>query len=329
MEPQQQATFFRELTKRVSELPGVESAGATMSLPLGGSNSSFGRSFVREGRAARRRGSLQTEHFAVTPDYFQTMRIPVRAGRSFTDHDTAETPPSSSSTRLSRVASFRQDPIGKRITVWPDEKFAREIVGVVGDVKAATLDEETGHQIYVPHAQDAGWGTLSLAVRTKGEPEALTAAVRGAIASIDKDQPAYRHQDDGPSILRIRRQNTSHRAALWCLLHVCFIARNNRNLRGDRLLGRATHTRDRYPSRARRANRGCAAYDHHARHDTRSHRSGLGLVGAFSGTRVMRSLLYGVSTTDPLIFIGVSLLLTVVALRLATFRPDAQQKLIR
>src|SRR5207247_1247657 len=64
-------------------------------------------------------------------------------------------------------------------------------------------------------------------------------------------------------------------AALWRLLHVRFIARINRNLRGDRLLGRATHTRDRYSPRAGRANERCAAYDHHARHDTRSHRSRL------------------------------------------------------
>lgn len=91
-QPQQQANFYRELTKRVSALPGVEAAGATLSLPLDGSNYSVGHSFVREGRPLTTEEALTSDYFVVTPDYFKTMRIPVKTGRSFTDHDTAETP---------------------------------------------------------------------------------------------------------------------------------------------------------------------------------------------------------------------------------------------
>ncbi|MGH9899119.1 MAG: ABC transporter permease, partial [Pyrinomonadaceae bacterium] len=143
-------TFFRELTGRVSILPGVEAAGATLALPLGGSNFPAGRSFIREGRPLTIEEALNSNYFVVTPDYFKTMRIPVKTGRSVTDRDTAETPPVVVvNESLARRVFAGEDPIGKRITVWPDEKFAREIIGVVGDVKSR-LDAETGYQIYVP-----------------------------------------------------------------------------------------------------------------------------------------------------------------------------------
>jgi hypothetical protein len=79
---------------------------------------------------------------------------------SFTDHDTAETPlVVVVNESIARRVFAGEDPIGKRLTVWPDEKVPREIIGVVGDVKSERLDAETGYQIYVPHTQDAGWGT--------------------------------------------------------------------------------------------------------------------------------------------------------------------------
>ena len=65
-----------------------------------------------------------------------------------------------------------ENPIGRRFAIWRDEKFSREVVGVVGDTKQ-TLDKEAGNQMYTPYAQDPTWGSLSLVVRTNGEPAAL------------------------------------------------------------------------------------------------------------------------------------------------------------
>ena len=314
-EPQQQATFFRELTKRASALPGVESAGAVISLPLGGINSTFGRSFVPEGRPIVPEESFQTEHFAMTGDYFQTMRIPVRAGRTFTDHDTAETQPVVIINETAARKVFPgQDPIGKRIIVWREEKFAREIVGVVGDVKAATLDEEIPSQIYVPHAQDAGWGTLGLAVRTKGDPAALTSPVRGVITSIDKDQPAFdiktMDQVFSESVAKTRLI-----VLLFGVFSVLALLLATIGIYGVIAYSVAQRTHEIGIRLAMGAQR---------RDVLRMIISqgmilaligvGLGLVGALAVTRVMKSVLYGVSTTDPLIFIGVPLLLTLVAL---------------
>ncbi|HEY8225677.1 MAG TPA: ABC transporter permease [Pyrinomonadaceae bacterium] len=318
---QLQPTFFRELTSRVSALPGVEAAGATVSLPLGGSHFGVGRAFVREGRPLATEEALQTEYFAVTPDYFKTMRSPVKTGRSFTDRDTAETPKVIVvNESLARRVFAGDDPIGKRITVWPDEKFAREIIGVVGDVKTSTLDKETGYQIYVPYAQDAGWGALSLAVRTKGEPEALTAAVRGAILSIDKNQPAYdiKTMDD---VFSASVANTRLVVLLFGVFSMFALLLASIGIYGVIAYSIAQRTHE----IGIRLALGAQTRDVRRMIVTQGMilaliGAGLGLAGAFAATRVLRSLLYGVSATDPLIFIDVSLLLTVVAL-LACYIP--------
>ena len=78
-----------------------------------------------------------------------------------------------------------ESPVGRRFSIWRDENFLREVVGVVGDTKF-TLDKEAGQQMYVPYAQDANWSSLSLVVRTNSEPTAVAGAVREAIGSVDK-----------------------------------------------------------------------------------------------------------------------------------------------
>jgi len=320
-EPQQQASFFRELTERVKALPGVEAAGATLTLPLGGTDFSVGRSFIREGRPLTTEEASDSDYFVVTPDYFKTMRIPVKTGRSFTDRDTAETPPVVViNERIARRVFAGEDPIGKRITVWRDEKFAREIIGVVGDVKSSRLDAETGYQIYVPHAQDAGWGALSLAVRTKGEPEALTSQVRGAILSIDKNQPAHdiKTMDD---VFSASVANTRLVVLLFGVFAMFALLLTSIGLYGVIAYSVAQRTRE----IGIRLALGAQTKDVLRMIITQGMilaliGAGLGLAGAFAATRVMRNLLYGVSATDPLIFIGVALLLTVIAL-LACYIP--------
>lgn len=320
-EPQKQATFYRELTGRVSALPGVESAGATLALPLGGTDDDFGRSFIPEGRPLVPEESLQTQYFVATPDYFKTMRIPIKTGRSFTDHDTHETSPVVVvNESIARRVFAGQDPIGKRITVWRDEKFAREIIGVVGDVKSSRLEEETGYQIYVPHAQDVGWGTLSLAVRTKGEPEALTSQVRSAILSIDKDQPAFDIKTMA-DVFSASVANTRLVVLLFGVFSMFALLLASIGIYGVIAYSVAQRTHE----IGIRLAVGAQTKDVLKMIITQGMilaliGAGLGLAGAFAATRLMKSLLFGVSTLDPLIFIGVSLLLTVVAL-LACYIP--------
>jgi putative ABC transport system permease protein len=79
-----------------------------------------------------------------------------------------------------------ENPIGRRFTIWRNEEFLREVVGVVGDTKVDSLDKEPDNQMYLPFAQEPTWGSLSLVVRTTGEPTALSGSVRAAVRSIDK-----------------------------------------------------------------------------------------------------------------------------------------------
>jgi len=185
------AQFYRQLIDRVKAAPGVQSAGAILSLPLGGDTFNVWRGVIREGRPMTPDEQSNAQHLAITPDYFQTLQIPLKAGRTFTDQDNLQ----STKVVIVNETMARQlwpgdNPIGRRFTIWRDEKFPREVVGVVGDTKSS-LDKEPGLQMYVPYAQDPTWGSLTLVVRSSGETRAVAGAVRDAIRSVDKAVPNY------------------------------------------------------------------------------------------------------------------------------------------
>ena len=185
------AQIYRQLIDHVKATPGVQSAGAVLSLPLGGDTFDVGRSLIREGRPMTPDESSNAQYLPVTPDYFQTLQIPLKSGRFFTDQDTLQsTKVVIVNETMARALWPNENPVGRRFTIWRDEKFPREIVGVVGDTKAS-LDKEAGRQMYVPYAQDATWGSLSLVVRTAGDPSAMTSSVREAIRAVDKGIPNY------------------------------------------------------------------------------------------------------------------------------------------
>src|SRR6185503_541675 len=142
------------------------SAGAVLSLPLGGDSFNVGCSYIREGHPATPEESVNATYLVATPGYFQTLQIPLVAGRTFTDQDVEQsTKVVVVNQTLARKLWPGESPLGRRITIWRDEQFPREIVGVVGDTKA-TLDTEAEPQMYVPYAQEAGWTGMSLVVRT-------------------------------------------------------------------------------------------------------------------------------------------------------------------
>jgi putative ABC transport system permease protein len=185
------AQIYQQLVDRVKQTPGVQSAALVLSLPLGGDSFNVGRSVIREGRPMTADIQTNALHLPVSPDYFQTLQIPLKAGRTFTDQDAFNsTKVVIVNETMARALWPNENPIGRRFTVWRDEKFPREVVGVVGDTKSS-LDKEPEQQMYVPYAQDANWGSLSLAVRTAGEPTALAGSVREAIRAVDKAVPNY------------------------------------------------------------------------------------------------------------------------------------------
>jgi putative ABC transport system permease protein len=160
-------------------------------LALRGDTFNLGRGYLREGDPQTSEAAGSANFLTVTPTYFDTMQIPVKAGRGFTALDTNDAPKVMIvNETLTRKLWPGESPVGRKIWVWYDEKFFREIVGVVGDTRLS-LDAEAESQMYVPLAQDSGWGTLSFVVRTNGEPAALIGAVRNEIRAVDKGVLIY------------------------------------------------------------------------------------------------------------------------------------------
>ena len=186
------AQIYKQLVDQIKTTPGVQSAAAILSLPLSGDTFNVGRGLVREGRPMTAEEQTNARYLPITPDYFQTLQIPLKNGRVFSEHDTGDsTKVVIINETMARQLWPGENPVGRRFTIWRDEKFPREVVGVVGDTKNSLDDKEAGSQMYVPYAQDANWGSLSIVVRTAGEPTAVTGAVREAIRSVDKAVPNY------------------------------------------------------------------------------------------------------------------------------------------
>jgi putative ABC transport system permease protein len=177
----------------VGQVGGVTSAAFTSQLPLSGDFDVYGVQF--ESQTATTEGALC---YAVSPDYFETTGIPLRRGRLLDERDTADTPGVVVvSESLAKSKFPNQDPIGQRVRLGPNVGHAElpweTIVGVVGDVKQASLAVSQSDAFYVPTTQSP-WAddAQSLVVRTHGDPATVAAAVKNAIWSVDKDQPIVR-----------------------------------------------------------------------------------------------------------------------------------------
>jgi putative ABC transport system permease protein len=180
--------FFADLLQRIKQLPGVESASASSSLPFTGIGS--GTSFTIEGRPASPENALSTDVRVVEPDYFRTMRIPIQQGRLFTrQEDTRESHVVIVSEALVQRYFPSQNPLGKKITIdMKDENVPSEIVGVVSDVKHHGLDSTPRPTIYWPHPELV-YNSMTLVVRSKADPVRLTSSIRAIVQSIDPDLP--------------------------------------------------------------------------------------------------------------------------------------------
>ncbi|MFN0122406.1 MAG: ABC transporter permease [Blastocatellia bacterium] len=187
--------FFRQLMPQLRALPGVESAGACLVVPMSGNNSSG--SFSIEGRQIPDGQSMpHGDRWQTVAGYFETMKIPLRRGRYFTDSDTAAAQPVIViDETMARKYWPNEDPLGKRISFDRDaagQPVWREIVGLVGHVRHQGLEGESRVQYYVPFTQRATTPGMYLVARTAGDPAGLTAAVRGAIRNLDREMPVFR-----------------------------------------------------------------------------------------------------------------------------------------
>jgi putative ABC transport system permease protein len=188
------AQFFSKALDAVRQVPGVAAAAFTSQLPLSGDFESYGIQFEEDTSSDGDNGF----RYAVSPGYFETMRIPLRRGRLLDEHDVPGAPKAVLISESFAKRKFpNQDPLGQRVRIGPDighpERPWGTIVGVVGDVRQASLALNDPDSFYTSSTQWA-WvdGVQSLVVRTRGDAAALAPAIRQAIWSVDKDQPIVR-----------------------------------------------------------------------------------------------------------------------------------------
>jgi putative ABC transport system permease protein len=183
--------YFDSVVDATRRVAVVESVGLTSQLPLNGKIDSYGVTF--ESDEADR--GFNSYRYAVNPDYFRSMRIPLRTGRLLTENDTKTSPPVALiSESLAKSRFPGQDPIGKRFHAGPMRESWITVVGVVGDVKQLSLSLNQTDAFYMTPAQWSSWADrdMSLTIRTHGDPAALVPTIRDAIWSVDKDQPIVR-----------------------------------------------------------------------------------------------------------------------------------------
>jgi len=324
------AAFFGELLDRVRALPGAESASAINHLPLGGDV--WGTRFTIEGRPAPAPGEVPGATFRVTrPDYFRVMRIPLRAGRDFTEQDDERAPGVAIvNETLARLHWPGEDALGRRIKLGSPEADGRwlTVVGVAKDVKQAEWAAAPRAELYQPYLQAAEYlrrpaphvSYLTLVVRAAGDPMRLAPAVEREVRALDKDAPVA---EVATMESVIARKMWQPRLSMFLLgsfaaLAVALAAVGIYGVMSYAVAQR-THElglRMALGAEPRRVLRLVLAQGL----KLALAGVGLGLLSAYALTRVMGSLLYGVSATDPVTFAGVAVLLALVAL-LACYVP--------
>jgi putative ABC transport system permease protein len=314
-------SFFKQLQENVGRLPGVKSVAVSNGLPLAGVNHP---TYFIEGRPLPKFGAAPiANRYTVSPGYFRTMGIQLLKGRAFTLQDTPSTTLVAVIDEALAQRTFpNEDPIGKRLSQSRDFSPAYEIIGIVRHVEQYNLDNPTIRppQFYLsfnqisPDRLPSSTRRINLLLRTDVEPSSLSSAVRTQIAALNRDQAVFnvRTMDD------ILSESVAPRRFSMMLLTVFAVAAlllASIGIYGTMSYAVAQRTREiglrialgAQPENVLRMVVG---------EGMKLALVGvtLGLIASFAVTRTMRTLLFGVSATDPLTFLGITLLMAAVAL---------------
>jgi putative ABC transport system permease protein len=326
-QPHQVLGFYREVLDRIRAIPGVRSAAAVTALPNTGHSNE--RNFTIEGRPADP-GNVPNGTYQVTsPSYFETLHVPLRAGRLLSESDGPDAPKVALiSERMAQRWWSNESPLGKRIRLGrPDSQSPwLTIAGVVGDIAYNPYDRQPRRVIYVPY-QQAPALFMDIGVRAAGDPLRVAPAVTAAIRSVDREEPITDMQTMA-KVIHNRAIGLNYMAVLMGIFGVLALGLSAIGVYGVMayLVSEQTHEIGiRMALGAERQNvlgmvfrRGMT---------TVAAGLGVGLPVAWAFARLMSSLVFGVTAGDPATFVGIPLALIATA-ALAIYVPARRAMLI-
>jgi predicted permease len=310
----QEAPFLRELLRRGRSLPGVEEValGSNASIPLDHDRNLS--PLILEGRVMRSKEPPLVEQSNVSPEYFQLLGIPLLRGRLFSGLDTDKAPQVAViNEAMARAYWPNGDPLGKRLQLNPRKPFWITVVGVVADARTESLAEASVPQIYLSLYQTTA-KDLAIFLRGQLDPGAIPAEVRAQVQSVNPELPVFGAEtlDDALSASLSERRFSMEMVALFAVTALL--------LAGLGIYGTISYL---VSERTREIGIRLALGAQREKILEMVLRQGLvlavggaavGLVGALIASHLMAGLLYGVRPTDPLTFVGVTLVITAVAL---------------
>jgi putative ABC transport system permease protein len=307
------AIFFQQVIQRVESLPGVQAVGAVSHLPLGGRGVNVPLIIENSSMASAEKQS-NAELRIVSPNYFRAMGIPLKKGRAFTEQDTKDT---QKVVIVNEAFAQRywpnEDALGKRIEVGIGEDFKSEVIGVVGNVKHRGLDQETPPEVYVSYLQNTLWPVMNLVVKTSSDPLSLVPSVRQDIQAVDREQPIFniKTMDQLVSDSVGPRRFNALLLVLFAAVALILAAVGVYGVMSYSVTQRTHEIGIRMALGAQPSD----ILKLVLRHGMIVILIGItiGLAVAFSLTRVISSLLFGVESTDLLTFVTLPLLLVVIA----------------
>jgi putative ABC transport system permease protein len=310
-ELQATVNFLTQVQQRIAATPGVEAVGAINDLPVTG-NSSVNGDFSIVGQPAPEPGQAPVAEFRiVTNDYFRAIGIALIKGRTFNERDRLDsTPVILINETLAKRFFADENPIGHQLNALSDKPS--EIIGVVGDARQWGLDRPADQEIYFPYAQINFSAETSLVVRANGNPSGLSDAVRGIVREVNANAPVLRIK----RMTEVLSESTAQQRFSMTLMAVFAAVALVMAIIGLYSVMSYTVTQRTHEIGIRMGalivdvlrmivGQGLALAGIGV---------GVGLVAAFAFTRLLATLLYGTSATDPLTFVAVSLILLTVAL---------------
>jgi putative ABC transport system permease protein len=314
--------FFQRVLEQVQSLPGTEAVALTTDLPFG--TGSIDHNLAFEGRPVEPGTEPEIGYRGISPNYFEVMNIPLLEGRGFTNQDREGTLPVAIINRqMARQYYPDRSPLGQRIR-WARRETIRwiTIVGVVEDVRSAGLDADDAHAVYAPFMQEQSWWRtwMSVVVRTStSDPMTLASAIKSEIADIDPNLPVANML---PMTQLIADSSKDRRFHLLLLTSFAAIALALAAVGIYGVLSYAVAQRNNeFGIRMAMGAKTGDILGMVIRQGMLLTAVGLviGIALAFAVTRVMVSLLFEVSPTDPITFAGVALILSLVALAASFF----------